>query len=38
VLPDVDGVLTEVNDQSRLGERVVVLDSEMIPNSLIYPA
>jgi 3-phenylpropionate/cinnamic acid dioxygenase small subunit len=31
-------VLTEADGQPRLSERVVVFDSEMIPNSLIYPA
>ena len=31
-------VLTEEDGQPRLRERVVVFDSEMIPNSLIYPA
>jgi 3-phenylpropionate/cinnamic acid dioxygenase small subunit len=31
-------VLTEADGRPRLSERVVVFDSEMMPNSLIYPA
>jgi 3-phenylpropionate/cinnamic acid dioxygenase small subunit len=31
-------VLVNDSDQLRLQERIVVFDSEMIPNSLIYPA
>ena len=31
-------VLVPDDDRVRLRERIVVFDSEMIPNSLIYPA
>jgi salicylate 5-hydroxylase small subunit len=31
-------VVTRDEDRLRLRERIVVFDSEMIPNSLIYPA